>query len=105
MNSILATLVVSFAAASFFWLRGIWKNARSDCALGLLFLAFSCLAALALGGSTCLLNDVGLAIMALGVATVVVGRARRRTASNQAASWDALGSMFFMFGLFLLLLL
>lgn len=102
MNWIPATfLVASFAMTSFFWLRGIWRNRKSDCAFGLLLLGFSCLAALALD----LLNLVGGCIMALGAVTMLVGRVKKRMSSNELASWGILGFLFFLFGLFLALLL
>jgi hypothetical protein len=99
MNLILAAFAVSFALASFFWLRGIWKNEKSDLIAACLFLfCLFLMFAMGLGA----LNEAGLCIMVLGTATIVVGRAGKRIPSNQT---DACGAMLLLFGLFLSLLL
>jgi hypothetical protein len=102
MNWILALLAISFAAASFFWLRGIWRDRRLDCAIGLILLLFSCIYALGLSGTSDLLNLIGLCIMALGAATIVAGRLGRSTPMQQVNTYSVL---FILVGLFLALLL
>jgi hypothetical protein len=97
-NWILTSLGTLFAAASFFWLRGIWRNGWLDCAVGLLLLGIIFLAAQALG----LLNGVGLCIMAFGAATIIVGRFRKQISIRDV---DTYGTLFFLLGLFLVLML
>jgi hypothetical protein len=102
VNWILACMVGSFTATSFFWIRGIWRNSRFDRFVGLLLLAFSCLEAGALGGTTCLLNDVGILAMALGALTIIIGRLGKRIS---IANFDSHGVLLVAFGIYLALLL
>jgi hypothetical protein len=78
-----AFLALAIAAASFYWLRGVWKGCREDSVVGALFMAFCCLAARVLDGTTCLLNDVGLCIIGLGLLTIIIGRLRRRAVARR----------------------
>lgn len=100
---ILAFMLGSFTAASSFWLRGIWRDRRSDCFIGLLLLAFSCLTARALDGSTFLLNYVGLCTMVLGTLTIILGRHFGRR--SPSAQTDSYGLLLMVLGFFLALLL
>ena len=100
---IFAILALSFLSASFFWLRGIWRNRRLDCFIGLLLLVFCCLNAQALDVTTSLLNDVGFCIMALGVATIVIGRHFGRC--SPSAQTDSYGLLLMVVGFLLTTLL
>ena len=99
---VIAVLAVSFALASFCWLLGIWRSDRLTSAVGLALLVFSCLFARGLSGTTDLLNDIGMCVMALGVATGVVGRRRKVTPSKHT---DVFSVLFVLLGLYLALLL
>jgi hypothetical protein len=102
MNWILSAIVVTFALAAVFWVRGIWKNALLDRSIGIALLAVTCVEALSLGSSTSLLNDVGLWLMGLGVVTAIVARLGKRTSVKQA---DLFGVLLAVLGLFLVSML
>ena len=65
-------------------------------------MAFCCLGVRSLDGTTALLNDVGLFVIALGVLTIVVGRLRQQISSERV---DSLGLLLMAVGVLLALLL
>jgi len=99
---ILAFTLGWFALTSFFWLRGIYRNNRTDQILGMVLLLSFGVTAILLDSTTYLLNDVGFCTIALGALTIVVGLAGKRISSAQVYSS---GFLLAVFGLFLALLL
>ena len=94
--------VVAVVAALFYWLRGIGEAADRIAHLGFFLMAFCCLGVRSLDGTTALLNDVGLFVIALGVLTIVVGRLRQQISSERV---DSLGLLLMAVGVLLALLL